>query len=178
VRYIQIVHALPGRTRLRLPWLKDDHDTATRLADQLARLPGVQELEVRPYTGSLLCQHDDHRLDRARLVAHVCALSGIDQVVALGETPPAPPLRPDAPTANVVARELHGLFRDLNENVLRATEGNMDLPTLITVGFLGAGAAEVAVTGRLPLPPWFNLAWWGYSLFETHERPAVMAKET
>ena len=42
---------------------------------------------------------------------------------------------------------------------------------------LGAGAADVIASGKLPLPPWFNLAWWGFRTFMTTEQPEIQAED-
>jgi hypothetical protein len=64
-------------------------------------------------------------------------------------------------------------FRGLDEELLRITEGGMDLGVLVTLGFVVAGAFEVMVTQKIPAPPWFNLAWWGFRTFMTVEAPAI-----
>ena len=53
----------------------------------------------------------------------------------------------------------------------------MDLGVLATLGLIGAGAAEIVVTGKLPIPPWFNLAWWGFRTFMTTEQPEIEAAD-
>ncbi|PZW46836.1 hypothetical protein C8P66_108115 [Humitalea rosea] len=53
-----IVHALPGRLRLRLPALRGDIAGLSALALAVAALPGVAAAEASATTGSLLIQHE------------------------------------------------------------------------------------------------------------------------
>jgi hypothetical protein len=178
-RYIRLVSALPGRTRLRLSWLHGSHRPdgvvhaeADRLADDLARIGGMIEVEISTYTGSVLCLHDPQRLDAAALVEHVRRLTAVDLVVGPTEAPPArAAARGEGP--GVVAREVARLFKHIDDRILAATDGKLDMGTLTTFGFLGAGALNVAFSHRAPPPPWFNLAWWGIRTFMLFEADAV-----
>lgn len=169
MRYLQIVHVLPGRTRLRCPSLRKDRDAADRVADALSRVPGVDEVKVRPYTGSILITHDpamaaDALVDVARRVL------ACDRVLALGEQPPLPR---EVPELAHIAKTLAATMGTLDRDVLRMTEGDLDLGTLVTLGFFSVGAIQAIVDRELPLPPWFQLAWWGYRTFMTAEKDEI-----
>jgi hypothetical protein len=98
---------------------------------------------------------------------------GISKVLAPGE---APPLDGDVPPLASLARKLVAAMRGIDADLRRASEGTVDLGTLTTFSFLGAGALEIATTGQLPLPPWFNLAWWGFRTFVTTEQEEIKAE--
>jgi hypothetical protein len=49
------------------------------------RVPGVREVEVRAYTGSLLFLYDPAALDPETLAARLRELSGAERVLAAGE---------------------------------------------------------------------------------------------
>ncbi|QAT84586.1 hypothetical protein EJ065_3017 [Corallococcus coralloides] len=174
VRVIYVIHTSPGRTRLRLPWLRRDAKQATSLADELLRVEGVHEVQVRPYTGSVLCIHDPRDLDVERLLEEVRRHTGVDVAVRPGEAPleEAALLRSLAEGSGV-ARAASLFFKGVNVDVLRATEGHMDLGALATLGFAAAGAVEVAMTGKLAAPPWFSLGWWAFRTFVTTEKAAI-----
>jgi hypothetical protein len=171
-RYIQTIHSVPGRARFRLPWLRHHPDEATRLSEELAREPGMLEVEIRSRTGSVLCRHDPHRLDEARLRQRLIEATGVQTTLGPDEPTPVPP-RIAQGTRAIVARELAGVFNDLDDGVLRATQGALDMGTLLTIGLAAAGALQVAVRGQLPPPPWFTLGWWGFRTFLTFERDAL-----
>lgn len=165
--WLVIAHHLPERTRLRSPVLRKTPAACTRLADALAAVPGVREVRIRPYTGSALILHDPGiALDALTEVASG-ALDGA-RVLAHGE---APPLSAAVPAFSTLRQKLAALARELDRDIRRSSDGSVDLGTLATLGLVSAGAAGVAATGELPMPPWFNLAWWAYRTFMTTNGP-------
>jgi hypothetical protein len=52
-----IVHAMPGRARLRIADRRGDPVFFASVATGLSTIRGVQKVEVRPLTGSILIQH-------------------------------------------------------------------------------------------------------------------------
>lgn len=53
----ELVHAMPGRARLRIADKRGDATFFTTLATKLATLPGVFSVDVRPLTGSIVLTH-------------------------------------------------------------------------------------------------------------------------
>jgi hypothetical protein len=51
------VHAIPGRTRLRIEARRGDDFFFASIATGLSSIAGVDHVEVRPLTGSVLIQH-------------------------------------------------------------------------------------------------------------------------
>ena len=171
-RIIHIVHSGAGRLRLRLGWLRAAPQEAPALADHLASLNGMIEAAVRPWTGSVLCQYDPKKLDEGRILAAVRRHTRVTVTLRPGEEPPPQAVEraePGAP-ASSLARAVAQSFAAINEEVLASTDGRLDLGILTSLGFMTAGAAEIAVTQQLPAPPWFNLAWWAVRTFTTFER--------
>jgi hypothetical protein len=166
--WVQIVHQMPGRTRLLSDVLRRDETRCAQVADVLAAVAGVHEVAVRPYTGSVLVQHarDTSAQQLVEAAGH-----------ALGATilPPGtrPPVPTTAPHFSSVARKLVQAFGEIDRDVRIRTEGAADLGTLATLAFFAAGAAEIIASRELPLPPWFNLAWWGYRTFMTTEKEEI-----
>ena len=169
MRYLQIAHAIPGRTRLRYPPLRDDAAAATRIADALAAVSGVREVKVRPYTGSVLVLHDPAVTTEA-LVAAARAAVPAQRVLQADE---APPQEGPTPSLSRIAKLAATIAREIDRDLLRRTGGRLDLGTLATLGFFGAGALELAVERTVETPPWFNLAWWGYRTFTTSEKDEI-----
>ncbi|WP_223637961.1 HMA2 domain-containing protein [Corallococcus sp. EGB] len=175
LRIIYVIHASPGRTRLRLPWLRHDAKQAASLADALLQLKGMKEVQVRPFTGSVLCLHDPRDPDVERVLEAVRLHTGVDTVVHPGEEPPEEEqeLLRSLAEGSGVARAASLFVKGVNLDVLRATEGRMDLGVLATLGFAAAGAVEVAAKGKLAAPPWFSLGWWAFRTFVTMETVAI-----
>jgi len=55
---IRIVHAIPGRVRLKVAGLKGDSSLGTAIQTRLGSVPGVQMVETQPLTGSVLVLFD------------------------------------------------------------------------------------------------------------------------
>jgi hypothetical protein len=53
----EVAHAMPGRTRIRLPHHRGDAAFFASVASGLSSLPGVLGVETRPLTGSVLIGH-------------------------------------------------------------------------------------------------------------------------
>lgn len=177
-RYIYVVHVLPGRVRLRLPWLREHASLAHELAEGLTAVEGMDVVEVRPFTGSVLCLHDPEMLEAKDVVREVRELTGVDLVIRPGEEPPEEATLFDAlETGSDVARATSRFVKGLNVDVLRATHGRVGLGVLMSMGFAAAGVAKVVTTRQIPMPDWFNLAWWAFATFTGVERPAINSTE-
>ncbi len=162
--FLEVVHSLPGRLRLRLSRLRDEPHTGAAVADALAALDGVLDVQVRPFTGSILCTYDAARVGEPQLVEAVH--TSTRHLVA------RPPRRSgrERQHGSTVGRAVVEAFHELDQEVRQATEDRVDLGTLAALGFLLTGAAEVLTTRTMPAPPWFNLAWWAFrtlTVFET-----------
>jgi hypothetical protein len=167
-RIIRLVHSVPGRIRLRLSWLRDEPDEAVALAEGLAALDRSMEVKVRPWTGSVLCSYDPERVREASVLSAVRKQTRVAIVLRAGERHPevdaARRRTAERPGSRIRDAVFEG-FREMNHEVVEATDGRLDLGALTGLGFLGAGALEILTTRALPAPPWFNLAWWAYRTF-------------
>ncbi len=55
---IRIVHAIPGRVRLKVAGLKANPDLGPVIQTRLQSVPGIQAVETQPLTGSVLVRFD------------------------------------------------------------------------------------------------------------------------
>lgn len=180
IRLIYLVHECTGRTRLRIPVLREQEEKAEPLADEIAAIEGVEEVRIRPLTGSVLCRFDPYKVNTERILSAVRKELGDMPTIRSGEHPPLENealVRHAIEEGSGVARSLAGAVKGMNLEMLRATGGTLDLGTLAATGFLVAGVAEVARTRKLPMPPWFNLGWWAFRTFSTLERTAIDSAE-
>jgi hypothetical protein len=81
--------------------------------------------------------------------------AGVRAVLQPGEPRPAPPPR-IGPRASAAGRATVEAFRALDDEVVRLSGGGLDLGTLATLGFFGAGALELAVTRKALCRPGFS----------------------
>src|SRR4051812_19861435 len=80
-RTVELAHALPGRTRLRIDGPRLKEHEAAQLAAALQALPGMEEVAVHRRTGSVLCVHapelsTDPMVERTRAVIGAAAGNG------------------------------------------------------------------------------------------------------
>jgi hypothetical protein len=59
---IRIVHAIPGRVRLKVAGLKANPDLGTVIQTRLRPVPGIQAVETQPLTGSVLVLFDSQSI--------------------------------------------------------------------------------------------------------------------
>ena len=58
IKGLKVVHALPGRVRLKVAKVKGNPALARRAEKKLAKVPGIKQVEAKSDTGSLLIHYD------------------------------------------------------------------------------------------------------------------------
>lgn len=172
LRPVAVVHALPGRVRLRVPLLHDHAALAEAIAAAAAALAGVERVEVRAYTGSVLCSYDPARASEEAI------LRAVKQAAASGGAAPDPAterrrLSRIARRGPGVTQAAAALFKGVDADLLRATDGRLDLADATALGLLAIAGAKVVTSRTLPLPSWFDLLWYAYNVFSREERSAI-----
>ena len=133
---LEVVHALPGRMRLKIPSLARRPRALADFAAALKRLDGVSEVAANPVLGTALVRYDAAKLTPSLVVA--AATHGFDFETAFRRH------------RSLVGGELSAIHYALNQAVLRRSGGVLDLPALMTVllivtfvrGVLGRGGAK------------------------------------
>jgi copper chaperone CopZ len=175
-RIIYLAHDSPGRVRFRLSWLRDHRDEATSLADALSELAGVDEVQVRPFTGSLLVTYDPTRTDVATIRAALCSFTGVDAVTLPGHETPAQIrqiLRGSFDEGSELSQAAVKAFQGINVDVLRMTHGRVSLGAMTSLSMWVGAAAKVLASGRIELPEWHQMLWWGFRSFSELEGDAI-----
>jgi len=157
---LAVVHALPGRVRLRLPAHADHED----LAGAVSRLDGVADARWSPRTRGLLVRYDPRLTDAATIIDRVAEHAGIDAPDAIDQAGSSqgavPPLKLVVPA----------LVAQANERLARATRGALDLGSGIPV-LLVAWAAFELVRGRTAPLAWSTALWYAHGLFRDYNLP-------
>jgi hypothetical protein len=169
-RYVEIVHAIPGRIRLRIGGIRKRREEAATAARAVALVAGVSEVRVRPFTGSFIVSYDPARADAEDIARVLRDAAGAVAILGQGERPPREQASPEA-AGSKVGHALVKAFREVNEDLLRRTDGGVDLAVLATATLLAVGGAEVVARKKLSAPPWFNLVWWSFQTFRSVEAP-------
>jgi hypothetical protein len=162
---IRIVHAIPGRVRVKISRLKENPVLAREVQARLSTVRGIQYVEVNPVTGSVLVLYDRTTLE------------SLDSLLSL----PAwfSPLFPDLEfheledwltsangngSATSFADRLSTFFGDLNAKVGETT-GGLDLKLLLPVALFLLGMRGVLVAGKGVFPTWYDLLWFAFGTF-------------
>ncbi|HWV36870.1 MAG TPA: hypothetical protein VN033_00140 [Vulgatibacter sp.] len=183
MRVMYVVFRTWGRMRMRMGCLRYEREAATALAAALAALPGMDTVEIRPFTGSILTIHDPLELPASRIVEVAKERMGVTHVVFPGEERPAKVERAMVQEAirsgSRVARAATRFVEEVDLDVLRASNGSVNLGTLAALGFVGLGAIDFFGSGKLKLPPWHELWWRAYRTFtSTEDRVIEKARES
>jgi hypothetical protein len=163
-------HALPHRAHLSAPRLAYCREACAHVAQALGAL-GYARLTVHPPTGSVIVEDAERSVDAAAVLARLRELVFAErddqgrELRALGPE--------DQPGPTRIARAVAHAVAGINADVRAALDDRADLGTVLPVIFAIGGIAEVASTGKMPLPTWFNLLWWSLRSFMTFNIRAV-----
>lgn len=159
----KILHAIPGRIRIRLPRIKGDARRARQIETQVARVPGVRRAEANPLTGSLLLRYDLDRVAELLASAPVRAL--------LPEVADAASLFEEF-TEGVqegeegveMARAIRTSFGHINARTKDLT-GGFDLKVLVPVVLALLGVRALLMAEKAAVPVWYDFLWFSLSTF-------------
>jgi len=161
VQGIELVHALPGRVRLKIARLKGDPALAGEAQTKLGRVPGIKEIAANSITGSVLLLYDQKQLMSLE------SLATLSELLAQ--------LLPDLDTGSFSAwltavadgggREPDqdaGLFPTLRGEAGQITQGlNVNVLIPLTLFFLGVRSLWLAE--ELAFPAWYDYFWFAFS---------------
>src|SRR5262249_9068019 len=132
----RVVHAVPGRIRLRWQPLATDLERVEALAVELRAVPGIQSVALSPRTGSIVIAYDAETIAEADLRSRVRAALGVERFLEKDETGPRTQNGSRKPVAgSKLALALAAFFDNLNGDVIEATGGHADLASLMPAAF-------------------------------------------
>lgn len=161
---VELVHAVPGRFRLRVGAAKGNPEVAVQLAELLADAPDVVRVEPNPATGSIVVRYRPAGGDwlpqvrdiTQRLAPLVPGLEVAELAPQGGHT--------DGGHRPHPSHQVTTLFRDLNEGVA-STTGGIDLKFLLPASLVILGVGSFFSAERLSLPRWYDFLWFGFGTF-------------
>jgi hypothetical protein len=173
-RPARLVHAVPGRLRLRLA----RHDLSAEFIQALERAflmtDGVREVQVTPQTGSVVVRFDPAQLDLERLLAQ----DRPRQLVVLERADRPEDLKKTVPTSLTAVR-IQRTFHEVDVRLSELSQGRWDLRSVVPAAF-GVLALRQIVTnfGELAGIPWYVLAWYAFdSFWKLNEQSRVARQE-
>jgi hypothetical protein len=163
---IKVVHAMPGRIRVKISRLKDNPAFGREIQQRLSDVQGIQRVEVNLVTGSVLVLYD------------VAAMDSFDSLISLAGS--FAPLFPELNMGELqawfdafgdngdgqpsVAARLSTLFGTLNHEVGKST-GGLDLRLLLPLILLFFGIRGLLVAEKVTFPAWYDLLWFAFGSF-------------
>lgn len=142
---LEVVHALPGRMRLRMPSLRARARALAEFATSLKRLEGIQDVTVNPVLGTVLVRYDAAKLTPSLVVA--AATHGFDFETAVRNH------------QSLVGGELRALHYAFNQAIMQRTGGVLDLPALMTVLLIVTFVRGITGRGGPKVSP-LAVLWW------------------
>lgn len=170
----RVVHAVPGRVRIKLQEGELDQEAGEELRSALTAMPGVDEVRVNHRTASVVIQYDRGDLDveGLRKLARAANLLALDAGGA--------DLYGQARPPSLTAQRIKRTFGEVDARLAEITNGRWDLRSVVPMLF-GAMALRQIVRdfGQLQAAPWYVLAWYAFDSFwklnEQHRRSEASA---
>jgi Heavy metal associated domain 2 len=169
---IRVMHAIPGRVRVKITQLRDNPELAREIGERLSGVRGIQRIEANPLTGSLLVLYDAEEMTS---LESLFALSdtmtslfpGLD--MAQIEAWLSQSSNGSGATASLAGSISSGLGA-LNARVGKAT-GGIDLKLLLPLTLFVLGVRGLLVATKVPIPAWYDLLWFAFGTFFMLNRP-------
>jgi hypothetical protein len=163
---IKVVHALPGRVRVKIARLKDNPDLAREIQACLAGVEGIRRVEVNLVTGSVLLLYDAEDVD---LLTAFISLAGTlaPLLPELDMSDLQTWLNSSSDDANgqlSVAERLSAFFGTINDQVGKST-GSADLKLLLPLILFLLVVRGLLVAEKVTFPAWYDLLWFAFGTF-------------
>jgi hypothetical protein len=187
---LQIAHQVPGRVRMKIPAGKNNPELLKQIGEVFGAIPGIEEIEVNPTTGSVVLRYDTDRHDEfhGTFNKHYAAHGAGDNGVPNGAARSGPngamhgaDTDLDKLTGSIEAeaeflashshsaRVIVDFVKNLDREIKLATGNSVDLKILFAIGMIGFTVLEIGATAATPV--WVTLAIFSVNHFiELHER--------
>lgn len=159
---IKVVHALPGRVRLKVDRVKGNPPLAREARAKLAKVPGIRQVETKSSTGSLLIHYDTDELfslpsleilsaTLAEVFPEIEVVTLASWLSSLAENS-GPVAQTDA------AAGISGALTAINP-------GGIDLKLLAPLALILFGVRAFWASEKITFPAWYDYLWFGFSTF-------------
>jgi len=173
---VKIVHAIPGRVRLKVPKIRQNPAFEAEVRDRLSTAKAIHRVEINPVTGSILLLYNPEEItlpDRlfslwksfSRLFPEInfedlksCLTASCQTGTSLNSTAASPS---SADSATV--RKISELSRTVNKRLKKA--GSPDIKVLLPMTLFTLGIRELMMVESVPFPAWYDFFWFSFSTF-------------
>ncbi len=156
---IKIVHAMPGRVRVKVAKLKGNVTLAQRAQEKLSGIPGIRRVEANPATGSILILHELAELFSPEALEELSETLGelFPEIGAVG-------LMAGLASLSSSSGPGEGSPGPGGSAVSRIT-GSVDLKLLLPLTLLFFGVRALVVSEKVTFPAWYDLLWFAFGSF-------------
>ncbi len=167
VEDIRVVHAIPGRIRLKVAQVRENPALANEIQTRLAASHGIRQVEVNPLTGSVLVLYEAQEassLDSLRALAEPLSVlfPGFDLKDFAEKQPSSTNGASSAPS---LTGGIASFFGALNTGVGKVTGGSADLRVLVPLTLFVFGVRGLLVSEQRLFPTWYDLFWFSLGTF-------------
>jgi hypothetical protein len=191
IQDLQILHAIPGRIRVKVGKLKDNPALASELQQKLEGMRLVREATVNPLTASVLVTYDPRLLESLNSCefGDTSLLDDVHDLLALAallgirpEDVDTQPLKEwfrahtngaKPAASSTVAGAVATFFGTLNSKVAQASSGWSDLKVLVPLALLLLGVRSLLLTEHVRFPAWYDYFWFAFGTFIALHPPAA-----
>jgi hypothetical protein len=165
---LKVVHALPGRVRLKVAKVKGNQALARQAEKKLVQVPGIEQVEAKADTGSLLIHYSLDELFDPEALETLSETLGelfpeievgalMAGLMSLSENPAAGP-----GPGTAIAQGITGSLGALNTEIRKYT-GGVDLRLLAPLALIFLGLRGLWTAEKLRFPTWSEYLWFGFS---------------
>jgi hypothetical protein len=174
-----VLHALPGRIRLRIDALKDDSPLVAAVEERLSRIEGIRNVVASAVTGSLLVEYEpiaarsskffEALVQEAERVIPALDVESLARAWLSGNGGRPEPAKP-------FARRVTEAAEAVSEGV-GSVLGGIDLRFLVPLALFSFGFRSLVFDRPLPRPTWYDFLWFGFGTFVLLNPPAAERRE-
>jgi hypothetical protein len=172
---LKVVHALPGRVRLKVAKIKGNPAMARKAEEKLVKVPGIKQVEAKPGTGSLLIHYDTEPLFSLASMEILSATLGElfpeTEAVTMAAWLASLAENPGSESGSALTEGITRSFSALNTRVSNIT-GGIDLKALVPLALIFFGLRGLWQSEKVA-PSWSNLLWFGFASFVMLNRGLV-----
>lgn len=172
---IEILHAIPGRVRLRIPQIKHDPSLPQEVRSRLTLIDGIERVEANGVTGSVLVFFHQERMQSFdSLVALSRALTSLfpDVNIHASEFASLLDASPNGTHANghqaaVQTDWLTSVFRHIGVHSAES------LKTALPLVLFALGVRQLLVADKVTFPQWYDFFWFAFATHHMVDQPAT-----
>jgi len=172
---IKVVHAIPGRVRLKVSKMKQNSALEAEVRNRLSTAKAVQRVEINTITGSVLLLYNPEEIT---IPGSLFSLSesfhsifpeiNFEELKSCLISPTSPGALANSAPANLTSADpmtikISELSRTVNERLKKA--GSPDLKVLLPISLLALGIRGLLVAENVPFPAWYDFLWFSFSTF-------------